>query len=401
MKLNPSGSDQRILIISSIGCGAPMAGNRERLKRLLMKLRELGLEIHFAGVDLTASEKSATEPYVDRWVFDFSCYSSGAFFQRLIGRAKRACREVISQLLPEETKHNLDLDQWFHPSWLKQARELQRLRGYSKVMVMYVWNSAFLDAFPSTCLKLIDTHDIFSNRNARLLRIGLNASNHWFSVSRNGERRGLLRADVILGIQKEESAYFRELVSGRKQVYTVTHFTSIRESRFDQNADLRFGFVASDAPLNIISCHWFLTHVWPTVRAECPWAIFVVAGKISRSLEPSPGVERLGMVEDLQSYYQSILFAINPSQAGTGLKIKTVEALAYGRCVVSTPSGAEGLAECLGEQLQVASSADAFARLMIQFLVDPARIRLAGPQACTLLRTINENSTQALLEALQ
>ena len=228
IKLNQSGGDQRILIISSIGCGAPISGNRERLKRLLIKMRELGLEVHFAGVDLSASEKDATAPYVDQWVYDFSPFSSGSLPQRLLAKLKRTSRKLISPLLPEAAKYNLDLDQWFHPSWLKQARHLQSTWRYSKVMVMYVWNSAFLDAFPTTCIKLIDTHDIFANRNAKLLQIGLDKNNHWFSVSRNGERRGLLRADAILGIQKDESAYFHELISGQKPVYTVSHFTSIQ-----------------------------------------------------------------------------------------------------------------------------------------------------------------------------
>jgi glycosyltransferase involved in cell wall biosynthesis len=34
---------------------------------------------------------------------------------------------------------------------------------------------------------------------------------------------------------------------------------------------------------------------------------------------------------------------INPMVGGTGLKIKTVEALAYGRAVISTKAGASGL----------------------------------------------------------
>jgi glycosyltransferase involved in cell wall biosynthesis len=400
-KLKQSCSDQRILIISSIGCGAPMAGNRERLKKLLIKMRELGLEIHFAGVALPASEKAATVPYVDQWVYDFSPYSSGSFFQRLIAKAKRTTRKLLAPLLPEATKYNLDLDQWFHPAWLKQARDLQRRWKYSRVMVMYVWNSAFLDAFPSSCLKLIDTHDIFTNRNARLRQIGLDDDNHWFSVSRNGERRGLMRADVILGIQKDESAYFQQLISGKRPIYTISHFTSIQEVPFEHNADLRFGLVASDAPLNAISCQWFLKHVWPIVLGRCPSAIFVVAGKISHALEPAPGMEVLGMVEDLQLFYQSILFVINPSQEGTGLKIKTVEALAHGRCVISTPSGAEGLDEYPGEHLRIATSADGFANLMLQALIDPERTRGAGREGCTLLRTMNENSTQALIAALQ
>jgi glycosyltransferase involved in cell wall biosynthesis len=44
---------------------------------------------------------------------------------------------------------------------------------------------------------------------------------------------------------------------------------------------------------------------------------------------------------------------INPMQTGTGLKIKTLEALAYGKTVLSTHAGACGLNEFEGEFLTI------------------------------------------------
>ena len=49
------------------------------------------------------------------------------------------------------------------------------------------------------------------------------------------------------------------------------------------------------------------------------------------------------MVEDVCDAYLRIDVAINPMIGGTGLKIKTVEGLAFGRMVLSTKAGASGL----------------------------------------------------------
>ena len=77
-------------------------------------------------------------------------------------------------------------------------------------------------------------------------------------------------------------------------------------------------------------------------------------------------------------------------QFGTGLKIKSVEALGYGRALVTTPCGAEGLEAGAGSAFRVASDPVAFAREVSGLLAEPeaaAAVARAGHQ---LARSINE-----------
>jgi glycosyltransferase involved in cell wall biosynthesis len=62
---------------------------------------------------------------------------------------------------------------------------------------------------------------------------------------------------------------------------------------------------------------------------------------------------------------------INPVRFGSGLKIKAVEALAYGRALVSTPVGVEGL-DGAGEVF-VATPFVGMGRAVAALLSDPAR----------------------------
>jgi len=48
-------------------------------------------------------------------------------------------------------------------------------------------------------------------------------------------------------------------------------------------------------------------------------------------------------VDDLNDIYRQSRVVINPTIAGTGLKVKSVEALAHGKPLVSWPRGVEGL----------------------------------------------------------
>jgi glycosyltransferase involved in cell wall biosynthesis len=50
-----------------------------------------------------------------------------------------------------------------------------------------------------------------------------------------------------------------------------------------------------------------------------------------------------GHEEDVESQYASAAVVINPCWIGTGLKIKTVDAIARGKPLVTTSKGVEGL----------------------------------------------------------
>ena len=51
----------------------------------------------------------------------------------------------------------------------------------------------------------------------------------------------------------------------------------------------------------------------------------------------------MGRIDRIEDFYSAVDVAINPMIAGTGLKIKTVEAMNFGVPIVSTISGSEGL----------------------------------------------------------
>ncbi len=75
-------------------------------------------------------------------------------------------------------------------------------------------------------------------------------------------------------------------------------------------------------------------------------------------------MELLGHVESLNEFYEKCSIVINSTAAGTGLKIKTVEALAHGRRVVAWPLGVDGVSSGLLRFCYVARDWYEFSRMV-------------------------------------
>jgi glycosyltransferase involved in cell wall biosynthesis len=111
-----------------------------------------------------------------------------------------------------------------------------------------------------------------------------------------------------------------------------------------------------------------------------------MAGKICHALSvalPS-GVELLGWLEDVDEFYRQLRVVVNPVLRGTGLKIKSVEALSHGRPLISTPIGLEGL-EWNGQlPWRIASDHQSMTDACIELLKDPRECDAMADQATIL-----------------
>jgi hypothetical protein len=63
----------------------------------------------------------------------------------------------------------------------------------------------------------------------------------------------------------------------------------------------------------------------------------------------NPYILITGELEDLKEFYSQVSVMINPSTHGTGIKIKTVEAICNSKYVFATPNAVEGIDERLLE----------------------------------------------------
>lgn len=130
----------------------------------------------------------------------------------------------------------------------------------------YVIDSAIFAAFVSECLKILDCHDIITNRNSMLREAQDQPDDFWILLSQDDERRGLRRADVILGIQESEARYFERLTYERCVVRKVGHILLSDPRPFALCDVLYVGYLASLNPLNRVGLQWFLGEMGHSLR---------------------------------------------------------------------------------------------------------------------------------------
>jgi glycosyltransferase involved in cell wall biosynthesis len=126
------------------------------------------------------------------------------------------------------------------------------------------------------------------------------------------------------------------------------------------------GFIGGDYPFNVAGILFFCTEILPLIRRSRPNFTVLIAGHVARPLAHLgrhwPGVEVCGYLPDAQSFYDRVRAIVVPLLSGTGVSIKTLDALDRGKPVVSTRVGARGLADCtLHPRLFIADEVEDFA----------------------------------------
>jgi hypothetical protein len=232
------------------------------------------------------------------------------------------------------------LDDWWAPRVAEVALAAHRRWRFGAVIANYVWFSALLNVFASDVVKVLDTHDIFGGRDRVLRESGLPPS--WFFTSKAEEARGLRRADIVLAIQDSEAAHFRAL--GHSDVRVVGHLVGqrVRTPRARANAPTTVGYLASGNPLNRASFERLRASL--AKGAAAARSRFVVAGSICHSLGAAPTpFESLGLIGSVDQFYDTVDIVASPMVGGTGLRIKSVEAVFQGTPIVATEQAMIGL----------------------------------------------------------
>lgn len=129
---------------------------------------------------------------------------------------------------------------------------------------------------------------------------------------------------------------------------------------------------------------WFLRDVFPRILAARPDAQFVLVGKPGDLAVPETvagSVTLAGFVDDLQPWVHDAAVYVVPLRAGSGTRLKVLEAMALGKAIVTTCIGSEGIALEDGESAVFADDEAAFADAVVALIGDPQRVADLGAKA--------------------
>jgi glycosyltransferase involved in cell wall biosynthesis len=252
------------------------------------------------------------------------------------------------------------------------------------VLANYAWMSpAIRETSPKTPPFAVVTHDV---RHRQLhLRDGRVQEVLGEHMSPQMEAALLSPADALIAIQQPEADVFARLLPGKP---VVTAPMAVRPQPVPLPPAASALFVGSGHGPNIAGLRWFLEEVWPLVRQTTPDARLLIAGGVSRHF-PAPlpaGVTSLGRVDDIGEAYSRAAVVVAPIHQGSGVKIKILEAISFGRPCVTTSVGLEGL-EAMQPALRVANTPQDFAAETSRLLADPQQTAAAGAALTRFART--------------
>jgi hypothetical protein len=339
------------LVVSHVLPYPPRAGNEYRIHRLVRWLRSAGHEVHLVVCPLPgelldpALVAGAAQEYANLVV----CERDGVLRYRCERPEARAAIVALAGDRPATFPAARDprigeriarIEETFCPDPLLDV--LVRLSDAIEpdvIVSSYVFMSRSLALLRRDALKVIDTHDVFSSKGRKVVQFGVADD---LALSPDEERAMLRRADLVIAIQPDEERELRDLAPDRRVVTAGVDFELAGSSATATNPVVLC--VASSNAMNVRGMRDFISLAWPLVRQEVPGARLQVVGPVCDAVAPGiEGVELLGRVDRLDDAYARARVVINPALAGTGLKIKTLEALSHLRPVVVWPSGVDGL----------------------------------------------------------
>ncbi|MER3524280.1 MAG: glycosyl transferase family 1 [Ignavibacteria bacterium] len=309
--------------------------------------------------------------------------------RRYISRLRYLFEPGFWEILPVDYRYDDALD--------RVLRELVQFTRFDVVIVEYIFWSKALKCFDASVLKIIDTHDMFTRRHM-LYRMAGQAYG-WYCTTAKEEAKGLNWADIVIAIQHWEKEYFARLTS--KRVITVRHIAPVVHLSPDKHSTPTLLFVGSDAGTNIHGIRPFIKEIFPLVKESAPDATLLIAGQVCNAIDNHDHCVKLGVVDDLASLYAKADVVVNPIRFSTGLCIKTIEALGYGKPVVTTPAGSRGLEEGADTAFLVADEPEAFARRVVEVLQDSAKTQTLVQSAYRFVEAWNAQSVHELAAAIE
>lgn len=388
-----------ILVVTPVPTHPPDAGNRARIKTLLHALTTAGHQIVVLHVQREHGDADAmATAFKERYVP--IRYTAPATPWRK--RVRRWLQRLGSATnLPLGFTYKLD--EWWDESVSQQVQAAVRAFDIDTVLANYVFFSKALVNLPTGVLKVLDTHDSFADRHKRLLAAGLQPA--WFSCTTKDERTGIERADVVIAIQKAEADYFRSITT--RTVITVGHLVDSPDIPADIPSNHRLVTIGSRNTINVESTRWLAMEVFPLVLKRVPDATLAIVGGVCADLgelQSVSGIFLQGRVDDVADEYRRANLVVNPMLSGTGLKIKSIEALGYGCALVTTPAGAQGLQTGANQEflklVDQVETPDAMASSIIELLENPSRARELGAAGHAFARSYNAECLTSLSSVL-
>lgn len=374
----------KILVVSDTPSHPTLAGNSACIVGYCDLLAQIGHEVEFLYVHTPwGKHANSITPTREAW---------GARFHLLEQTSRdRLCQSIHHRFLFGR-RGGYGLDSLCPGRLPATVRRIVKAGGHQAVVLNY-WHLSRIFVGLEGVRKLVYTHDVFGDRFAR-------TTSRWLSTTPQIEGKAFSRADAILAIQEDEARYFRG-ISDTPVYTTFSHFPVV-DLPAAGTRDLLF--LSGPNRINADGIRHFAREILPALRQVEPRIRLLVAGRICsvvQDLSEIPGVVLQGEVDSPAAFYAQGDIALNPVDRGSGLKIKTFEAMAHGRVAVVHPHCAIGIHAPLAAPLRLATSAAEHVAAIVPLLASEQALTQARDETFRYIRALDQHVLDSFRCALE
>ncbi|HWE50861.1 MAG TPA: glycosyltransferase family 4 protein [Bryobacteraceae bacterium] len=278
-------------------------------------------------------------------------------------------------------------------------------------IIEHFWLAPYAAILRNVCTHVaLDLHNIESvlHRRCAAVSEGLVKVGHsrFAAASRRLETAFLPDFPVILATSEEDAALVRPLAPRSHVAVYPNSFPLVDIPCQTEEPIVAFSANFEYHP-NIDAVQFLMRDIWPEVRRRHPELKLRLIGRgdgAVRHLLPDnsakSGVESTGPVPDALVEIARACVVLAPLRAGSGTRVKILEAWAAARPVIATPLAAEGLEARDGQNILLAPDGPSFVAALDRLLGSPSdRLRIGSAGRHIFEESYSWNSAWAALDA--
>jgi glycosyltransferase involved in cell wall biosynthesis len=204
------------------------------------------------------------------------------------------------------------------------------------------------------------------------------------------EKQFYREVDAIIAITNKDERTYNKEVPHKKTItapFALSLNNYVVKDKEIENVSF-FHIGSMNWKPNIAGVSWFIDNVWKTNFINNKEISFNIAGIDMPTNFFNYSISNFqvqGFVEDAKKFICNHDVMVVPLFSGSGLRIKIIEAMALGKCVISTSIGAEGIDYKDGENILIANSDKEFKENIESLACDISRVKRIGDAARVLV----------------
>lgn len=371
-------------------------GNLVALHGYHLAIRAAGYtEVHFIG-------------------FEDETHQPGAQFEQTLLVAKPA-KFTASGLLQHALGGSLLFARYWSDSFATKLRQLVQQHRYDVVLFQHGYMAQYItaiaDMIPEHCLKVASSEVLESRAFLKKSQL---ASNWLAALALKRESRILDHAeaqafnafDLVTFFSDEDLTHYQAHGgTSRAEVINlgieVDRYPVVERNKAEGDAHTTLAFFGAFSWFaNTDALEYLLKDIWPVIASNLPMVRLKIAGRDIPTWAHEYASDRLeivGRVDSISEFLQGVDIVLSPIRIGGGIRLKILESLAYGRPVISTRVGLEGLADQVIPFVYAADTPAEYIDAVKRLTLDEARLSELSETASNVVRSTYDARSLARL----